>query len=59
MYNNLLAPRPDQRWHASPAVDALVPDNHWLCDLNGTPLVLPQDPRWHPCTDGRLEHLQR
>lgn len=62
MDNHLIAPGPDHRWHVSPAVDALVSDNRWLCDLEGTPLVLPKDPHWHPCSDAlswRLEHLQR
>ena len=62
MDNHLIAPGPDQRWHVSPAVDTLVSDNRWLCDIGGTPLVLPKDPQWHPCPDAlarRLDHLQQ
>ena len=62
MDNLLIAPGPDQRWHVSPSVDALVPDSRWLCELDRQPLVLPRDPRWHPDRDAlawRLDHLQR
>ncbi|MBB3191780.1 HNH endonuclease [Halomonas cerina] len=62
MDNHLIAPGPDHRWHLSPAIDTLVADNRWLCELDGHPLVLPQDPRWHPCPEAlawRQEHLQR
>ncbi|MFY0992205.1 HNH endonuclease [Halomonas sp. C05BenzN] len=62
MDNHLIAPGPDHRWHVSPTVDALVPDNRWLCELDDTPLVLPRDPLWHPARDAltwRMDHLQR
>ena len=62
MDNHLVAPGPDHRWHVSPAVDALVPDNRWLCELDGQPLVLPREARWQPDRDAlawRLDHLQR
>ncbi|MDR9438453.1 MAG: HNH endonuclease [Halomonas sp.] len=62
MDNHLIAPGPDHRWHVSPAVDALVPDNDWLCRLDGKPLVLPRNPRWQPMREAlawRMDHLQR
>lgn len=62
MDNHLVAPGPDHRWHVSPAVDALVPDNRWLCELDGQSLVLPREARWQPDRDAlawRLDHLQR
>ncbi|MCG6659522.1 hypothetical protein HOP52_17355 [Halomonas campisalis] len=62
MDNHLIAPGPDQRWHVSAAVDPLVVDNRWLCELDQQPLVLPRDPRWQPDPDAlawRLDHLQR
>ncbi|QTF92607.1 HNH endonuclease [Halomonas sp. BM-2019] len=62
MDNHLIAPGPDHRWHLSPTVDALVPDNRWLCELDGQPLVLPRDPQWHPAKEAlawRLDRLQR
>lgn len=62
MDNHLIAPGPDGQWHVSPTVDALVPDNRWLCELDGQPLVLPREPRWQPDRDAlawRLDHLQR
>ncbi len=61
MDNHLIAPGPDHLWHVSPAVDDLVPDNQWLCGLEGKPLALPRDSRWHPARDAlawRLDHLQ-
>lgn len=62
MDNHLIAPGPDHLWHVSPAVDALVADNRWLCELNQQPLVLPQDSRCRPDREAlawRLDHLQR
>lgn len=62
MDNHLIAPGPDQKWHVSPAVDALVPDNHWLCKLDGYPLALPRDSQWQPASDAlawRLDNLLR
>lgn len=62
MDNHLIAPGPDHRWHVSPTVDSLVADNQWLCELNGKPLVLPRDTKWHPDREAltwRLDHLQR
>lgn len=62
MDNHLIAPAPDHRWHVSPAVDPLVPDNAWLCRLDGQPLVLPRQERWQPSAEAlawRLDHLQR
>ncbi|WP_185827488.1 HNH endonuclease [Halomonas nitroreducens] len=62
MDNHLIAPGPDHRWHVSPTVDALVPDNRWLCELDGTRLVLPRELRWQPSADAlawRQAHLQR
>lgn len=62
MDNQLIAPGPDHRWHVSPAVDALVPDNRWLCELDGQPLVLPREACWQPDRDAlawRLDHLRR
>lgn len=62
MDNHLIAPGPDHRWHVSPTVDALVPDNDWLCRLDGKPLVLPRNPRWQPTPEAlawRMDHLQR
>ncbi|SDO44622.1 HNH endonuclease [Halomonas shengliensis] len=62
MDNLLIAPGPDQRWHVSPSVDALVPDSRWLCELDRQPLVLPRDPRWQPDRDAlawRLDQLRR
>jgi putative restriction endonuclease len=62
MDNHLIAPGPDQRWHVSAAVDTLVADNRWLCELDQQPLVLPRETRWQPDRDAlawRLDHLQR
>lgn len=62
MDTHLIAPGPDHRWHVSQAVDTLVPDNDWLCRLDGQPLVLPRNPRWQPTPEAlawRMDHLQR
>lgn len=62
MDNHLIAPGPDHNWHVSPAVDALVLDNSWLCELDGCPLALPRDSKWHPSIDAlewRLDNLLR
>ncbi|AMD02479.1 HNH endonuclease [Halomonas chromatireducens] len=62
MDNHLIAPGPDHKWHVSPTIDALVSDNRWLCELDGHPLALPRDSRWHPAQGAltwRLDHLQR
>lgn len=62
MDSHLIAPGPDHRWHVSPTVDALVPDNQWLCALDGLSLVLPRDSQWQPAREAlswRLDHLQR
>ncbi|MCL7941312.1 HNH endonuclease [Halomonas sp. ATCH28] len=62
MDTHLIAPGPDHRWHVSQAVDTLVPDNDWLCQLDGQPLVLPRNPRWQPTPEAlawRMDHLQR
>ncbi|MGM0702033.1 MAG: HNH endonuclease [Pseudomonadota bacterium] len=61
MDNHLIAPGPDHKWHVSPTVDSLVPDNGWLWEIDGKPLVLPRDSRWHPARDAlawRLDNLQ-
>lgn len=62
MDNHLIAPGPDHNWHVSPTVDALVPDNRWLRELDGYPLILPRDSQWHPSRDAlawRLDKLLR
>ncbi|MCK2185520.1 HNH endonuclease [Halomonas getboli] len=61
MDNHLIAPGPDKRWHVSPVIDALVPDNRWLCELDNAPLSLPRDEQRHPSPEAlawRLAHLQ-
>ncbi|MFD2663726.1 hypothetical protein, partial [Halomonas halophila] len=62
MDNHLIAPGPDKRWHVSPVIDALVPDNRWLCELDNAPLSMPRDEQRHPSPEAlawRLAQLQR
>lgn len=62
MDSHLIAPGPDQVWHVSPLVDALVEDNQWLWRLDGQPLMLPRDERFQPHAEGlvwRMDHLRR
>lgn len=62
MDNHLIAPGPDHNWHVSPTVDALAPNNRWLCELDGHALILPRDSQWHPDREAlawRLDRLQR
>lgn len=56
---NLIAPRPDLKWHVSPRLDRLVTDNHWLCSLDGQSLVAPRNPQFQPDPDALAERLKR
>lgn len=62
MDNYLIAPGPDHKWHVSPTLDDLMPDNAWLQQLDGQAVVLPRAKHWQPCQQAlawRLDNLLR
>ncbi len=61
MDRNLIAPGPDFRWHVSPALDRRIPDLRVLCDLDGSHVLVPSEPRMYPKRDAlewRIERLR-
>ncbi|WP_404472826.1 HNH endonuclease [Vreelandella venusta] len=62
MDNHLIAPGPDHKWHISPTLDDLMPDNAWLQQLDGQAVVLPRAKHRQPCQQAlawRLDNLLR
>lgn len=62
MDNYLISPGPDCKWHISPTIDELIPDNDWLRKLDGKSLMLPKDTRRQPdkeALEWRMDHLIR
>lgn len=62
MDNYLIAPGPDHKWHVSPTLDELMPDNAWLHQLDGQAVILPRAKHSQPdplALSWRMDHLLR
>jgi putative restriction endonuclease len=60
MDRDIIAPGPDHHWHVSRFVDPRRSNGEKeLRDLSGQPLLLPQDPAFHPAGEGLTWRYER
>jgi putative restriction endonuclease len=59
MDKNLIAPGPDNIWHVSKVLDKRIPDFRMLIELEGMPLLMPNDLKFAPKKEALAWRLER